>query len=691
MTDSKVTPLHLPHPRGFRADRQLHEDNIRRLQDWAIGVRQAANFVPAPGLICFTFDDTWIQQMQVLQYMARNNQRATVYVNKTDLTATFGYNIGHPACMDLDDLVRVNRMGHEIGNHSMSHLDMTALTAAQRATSLDTVNSELVAAGIPQPSTFAYPYGYRSVYTDRDLATRFRTFRYAGVMQFDRDLAGSIFRIGGVRLITAGAALSGLGDVHVTDAMEYVRQCASRPVIYCFFSHLGPPYDGTEATFEEFKTLLDYAKELDVACVSVSEAFGGMNHAPNGNFLGHASEVVGWPFELASGPGSPTVTLATGVTVYDGGEGTQALKLHTGNASDVAYKGFRAAVRPGTRYWLSGRVKMANGPSVPTGYATDTFARSVTDDWGTASGGGAWTRQTGTAADLDVGSGVGTIVTHAGETHYATHPMDGDHPEVDVTVAYTDSATPSGDVLQHSVFLKWVDTTHYLRAAFIAGAFGFGEVRLFFRNGGVETRVDAPTEPWFQADGDITNNSNNYFPDVPENDTDKRWLRVQCVDEWPSAGKTTVRMKWWLNSAEAEPAFWQYVYVDDTFSGTSGKIGLGNVGGAALAANITTSWDDLTVVKPQGTTGNGALLRLFALGANGNTLPDFVYNSPLDTPQVDYNQSTWVQIALDAPFEAPPNCTTVEVRAYLSGISADAHFHHIVLGTERAQPDGPLG
>jgi hypothetical protein len=642
--------------------------------------------VAAKGSICFTFDDCHPQQIAVLNHMVDLGQRATIFANKDVLGDTFGYANTE---FDLVMLKHYSDLGMEIGNHSLNHLDMTALSASTRATSLDTVNNELIAVGIPQPTTFGYPYGYRNVFTDRDLATRFRIFRYAGIMEFDARQAQGNFRIGGVRIISDSASVSGLGDSLVSDVRAMARKTLSHPVTYCFFNHLGSTYT-EEATPEEFIDLLDYLYDLGIPCITMREAFGAMNMAPNPSFEDDANDSVGWPFELTSGPGSPTVSIAT-VTPYVGGEGDQALKLHTGNASDIAYKGYRQSVVAGERYWVSCRVYMENGPSTPSAYATDTFARSETDQWGTASGGGAWTRQTGTAADIDVASSVGTILTHPGETHYLTHPMDGDHPEVDITVAYTDSATPTDDVLQHSVFLKWVDTTHYLRAAFVSGAFGYGEVRLFFRNGGVETRVDAPTEPWFQSDGDVTNDSNNYYPNVPENDTDKRWVRVQCVDEWPAAGQTTIRMKWWLDSEEAEPGFWQYVYVDDTFSGTSGKVGLGNVGGASLAANITTSWDSFTVSKSQGTSGNGARLKVFVLGSNVGVLPDFIFDSPVETPQLDYNQSTWVQLATDYPITMPDIATAIEVRCHLEGISADAYFDHVVVGTEKGQPDGPLG
>ncbi|KOU74843.1 hypothetical protein ADK57_06880 [Streptomyces sp. MMG1533] len=96
-----------------------------------------------------TFDDgpAAPETATLLTYLAQYNARATFF--------TVGQNVAaHP------DLVRAEaRAGHEVGNHSWSHPDLTKLTSEQVAYQLNRTSAAIKAATGKVPTLFRPPYG----------------------------------------------------------------------------------------------------------------------------------------------------------------------------------------------------------------------------------------------------------------------------------------------------------------------------------------------------------------------------------------------------------------------------------------------------------------------------------------------------------------------------------------------------
>ena len=61
--------------------------------------------------------------------------------------------------LNAEELKQLHEMGFEIGNHSWSHPDMRTLSAEEAGREIDRFNRFLVEAGIPAPTSFAYPGG----------------------------------------------------------------------------------------------------------------------------------------------------------------------------------------------------------------------------------------------------------------------------------------------------------------------------------------------------------------------------------------------------------------------------------------------------------------------------------------------------------------------------------------------------
>ncbi len=96
-----------------------------------------------------SFDDgpNPITTPQILNILEEYHVRANFFV------------VGLRAATMPDILQREYRNGHEIGNHSWSHPDLTTLTPAQVQAQITQTQAAVMAAGLPAPRLFRPPYG----------------------------------------------------------------------------------------------------------------------------------------------------------------------------------------------------------------------------------------------------------------------------------------------------------------------------------------------------------------------------------------------------------------------------------------------------------------------------------------------------------------------------------------------------
>lgn len=109
---------------------------------------------------------------------------------------------------DPDDLVSLAAAGHEIGNHTFSHLDCARTTGTQVAADIERNSKFLMSvAGIPKPRSFAFPYGEATPQLKRSLGEKFAGLR--GVTRginravADRCLLKSVPIVSGTKLPAA--------------------------------------------------------------------------------------------------------------------------------------------------------------------------------------------------------------------------------------------------------------------------------------------------------------------------------------------------------------------------------------------------------------------------------------------------------------------------------------------------------
>jgi peptidoglycan-N-acetylglucosamine deacetylase len=99
--------------------------------------------------LALTFDDGPSPAVtpQVLDILARHHVHATFFL------------IGRQVPGHEDIIKRMHDEGHEIGNHTWSHPDLTTLNPAQIEQQLAQTQAAITAAGVPAPSLFRPPYG----------------------------------------------------------------------------------------------------------------------------------------------------------------------------------------------------------------------------------------------------------------------------------------------------------------------------------------------------------------------------------------------------------------------------------------------------------------------------------------------------------------------------------------------------
>jgi len=125
-------------------------------------------------LISFTFDDCPKSVLKGgLVPLEREGWLGTVYISmgRCGITNHLGLHMNHA------DVKAVDKAGHEIGDHTFSHIDAANVSLDDFQTDIDRNQKGLAKLGIPPSRTFAYPYGQVTESTKRAMGERFKGAR----------------------------------------------------------------------------------------------------------------------------------------------------------------------------------------------------------------------------------------------------------------------------------------------------------------------------------------------------------------------------------------------------------------------------------------------------------------------------------------------------------------------------------
>jgi hypothetical protein len=208
--------------------------------------------------------------------------------------------------------------------------------------------------------------------------------------------------------------------------------------------------------------------------------------------------------------------------------------------------------------------------TVPTGsaLARDAFERAVSNGWGSADVGGAWTGS-GVASAYSVAAGTGQILDPAGETK--TQTLNGvSTNSTDTTVTFTTDSAPTGGGLFVGAIGRLVGSTDYVGRAYIPSS---GSVQLHLLQGSTVLQTVVISGLTYAVGQQLT-------------------LRVQVF----GASPTTIRAKLW-STGQAEPAAWQASVTDAVAAlQTSGTVGLRTyLSASATTTPVTYKFDNYAV------------------------------------------------------------------------------------------------
>lgn len=105
-------------------------------------------------IVSLTFDDGTADQYLVRPLLAAAGLRATFYVNSNKVGSS-------PDFLSWEELGGLAADGHEIGGHTLDHVDLTAIDAREAAGQVGRDRDALRARGFAVTG-FAYPFGARS-------------------------------------------------------------------------------------------------------------------------------------------------------------------------------------------------------------------------------------------------------------------------------------------------------------------------------------------------------------------------------------------------------------------------------------------------------------------------------------------------------------------------------------------------
>jgi peptidoglycan/xylan/chitin deacetylase (PgdA/CDA1 family) len=226
------------------------------------------------GMVSITLDDGWPSQYTAARPVL--NQHG---IHATYFLVTEGIRNGWTGYMTVPQIQTLIAEGNEIGSHTMNHVDLTTLSAAQVQTELSGSQAWLKSRfGLASVPAFASPYG---AYNDSVLATIKQSYGSHRTVN-----GGQNFRDTNILQLRAY-------DVNTRVNVDTVRTWLDKAaadkswVILTFHQFVsGTPTQPTEINLAHFSEILDYIQAKGLRTVSVSEGVAlteGRTEEPAGN------------------------------------------------------------------------------------------------------------------------------------------------------------------------------------------------------------------------------------------------------------------------------------------------------------------------------------------------------------------------------------------------------------------------
>jgi len=186
---------------------------------------RARNTIQLPtgkAVISFTFDDcpkTGIENgVSVLE---AEGWQSTIYVS----CGLFDVENHHGKMMNGADAAALHSSGHEIGEHTFSHLDGSQISLGCLKKDIERNQSKLADLGVPPSQTFAYPFGVATSKMKSALSKQFKGAR--GVRAVSHHKQVDLNQIGSVPVF----------ESTINQAIAAIQKTASTGGWLTFFTH----------------------------------------------------------------------------------------------------------------------------------------------------------------------------------------------------------------------------------------------------------------------------------------------------------------------------------------------------------------------------------------------------------------------------------------------------------------------
>ena len=295
------------------------------------------------GAVCFTWDDGFASHYSTVYALAQQLGQKHTFNVVAGLVGTANY-------MTSAQIAEISAAGHEIANHSQTHIDMTTASAAQRLIEMDTAQANIDAIiGAGKTTTFTYPLGKRNATTDSELWLRYKRYLLTSTGWSARLTPVTPNR----KTMRAVPRFSLDGSTaHQSQAMELIRRASVEPIVVSFYSHdLGA---GGSATVAQVQALMNYAASLGVPCLRVDQAFPAEPLLIDGGF--EDASLTYWQTTASDGSQIAESVADTPATNLNG---SRSLHLKTTTDTSFVYVTQQVPLVPGTKYTISGRTRVA--------------------------------------------------------------------------------------------------------------------------------------------------------------------------------------------------------------------------------------------------------------------------------------------------------------------------------------------
>ncbi|WP_168709274.1 polysaccharide deacetylase family protein [Arthrobacter sp. PAMC25564] len=310
-----------------------------------------------------SMDDGYLAMDVVRKLLDARGQKGTFFITPGLLNGSSKINETHILAMVAN--------GHEVGAHSQTHANMTAIAQPQRIIELEQPKSYLENLTGTAVTSFAYPFGTasggRNLTTDLDLYLRYdRAFDTA---QYNQTALHS--RYAQAPTLIRRTCIDGTNH---QQCLSMIREASVRPVVASFFFHnLDTSINPSIAQLTE---MLDLAQSLGVELITASDAFGSHRMVANAGFENSGTDAYPWRWFKS---GSAQLEIVT-ENPQMGLPGQRSLHL-SAPVSTYSTVAQAVEVTPGTTYTYSFRARAVSGS---TWGAKSSYGNVVALDYGQA-------------------------------------------------------------------------------------------------------------------------------------------------------------------------------------------------------------------------------------------------------------------------------------------------------------------